>query len=596
MNEKTRLGLRTLEAALVLGALGDWLFMNSQVGLNLLLWVTTLLICIFALRRASVVALTADTRNFALWAALFAVASVTRASPVLKNLDVLAILVAVSLLVWHTATGARARVAGILDYIGACLRLLPGAMFGMLPLLLRDVEWKTLSKPGWSRRALAIARGVVIACPVLLVFGVLLCAADAIFAQKIANIFQFNVEELAAHAFLFLLIAWVSGGVLHGMFFDLQTQGAPNNLSITNAKVDTSKAADTLQATTLTAPPAHARTDFVYPPRSVTSDTGDLIKETLRVSVTATDAGDAASSSTAHASASASTLDSTASVERAAASASSPGMIEMCVVLSSVNLLFLGFVAVQFGYFFGGTAHLAAHGLTFSEYARRGFFELVAVAALVLPLLLLADHSMRDKTTRERNIYRVLAGVQLCLLSAIMLSAVSRMRLYQLEYGLTELRVYTMAFMVWLACAAVCFAWTTLLRARRERFAHVALTAGFIIIVALHFINPDALMVRTNFSRVAAHKDFDAAYAASLSADAVPTLIQALPQMNARDREIVFTRLRTSVDEGRSDWRGWNLAEYRARRAVEPYLIEIRQAPTPDEKIADRAQTLRSED
>lgn len=600
MNDKTRLGLRTLEAALALGLLGDWLFMRAQIGLNLLLWIAALLACIFALRRARGVALTADARNFALWATLFAVASVARASPVLKNLDALAILVAVSLLVWHTATGARARVAGIFDFIGASLRLLSGAMFGMLPLLVRDVEWKSVSKPGWSRHALAIARGVVIACPVLLVFGVLLCAADAIFAQTLANIFQFNVEELAAHTFLFLLIAWVSGGVLHGMFFDLQTQTAANNLSFTNAKADTSNALDILKATTLTASPAHAHADFVRPPRSVTSDTGELMNEPPRQSVTVTHAEDdtsaSAPSSRATTFAPVPTSDSRASNERTAASVHTRGTIEMCVVLGSVNLLFLGFVAVQFGYFFGGAAHLAAHGLTFSEYARRGFFELVAVVALVLPLLLLADYSMRDKTMRERNIFRALAGVQLCLLSAIMLSAVSRMRLYQLEYGLTELRVYTTAFMVWLACAAACFAWTTLLRARRERFAHVALTAGFIIIVALHFINPDALIVRANFSRVAAHKDFDAAYATSLSADAVPPLVEALPQMNAQDRAFVITRLRTSIAEGRSDWRGWNLAEYRARRAVEPYLIEFRQPPTPDEKISDSAQNLSGKD
>ena len=55
----------------------------------------------------------------------------------------------------------------------------------------------------------------------------------------------------------------------------------------------------------------------------------------------------------------------------------------MCVVLGLLDLLFLAFVAVQVGYFFGGSAHVhGITGLTFSEYARHGFWELLAAAAL----------------------------------------------------------------------------------------------------------------------------------------------------------------------------------------------------------------------
>ncbi len=57
-----------------------------------------------------------------------------------------------------------------------------------------------------------------------------------------------------------------------------------------------------------------------------------------------------------------------------------------------VNALFLAFVVVQLRYLFGGASLVAlSPGLTYAEYARRGFFELVTVAALVLPLLLAAD-------------------------------------------------------------------------------------------------------------------------------------------------------------------------------------------------------------
>jgi uncharacterized protein DUF4153 len=62
------------------------------------------------------------------------------------------------------------------------------------------------------------------------------------------------------------------------------------------------------------------------------------------------------------------------------------------VALGALNLLFLAFVVVQFRYLFGGEGLVEERvGLTYAEYARHGFFELVAVSVLVLVVLLAAD-------------------------------------------------------------------------------------------------------------------------------------------------------------------------------------------------------------
>src|SRR5207253_11344203 len=79
------------------------------------------------------------------------------------------------------------------------------------------------------------------------------------------------------------------------------------------------------------------------------------------------------------------------------------------------------------------------------------------------------------------------------------------------------------------------FAWTTL-RGQRPRFAFGALVQGFAVLGALHLVNPDALIVRTNLARPPAERPFDGWYAASLSADAVPLLLQALPRLDPAAR------------------------------------------------------------
>ena len=246
------------------------------------------------------------------------------------------------------------------------------------------------------------------------------------------------------------------------------------------------------------------------------------------------------------------------------------GIVELGIVLAALDILFLAFVVVQFRYFFGGGSLVqASTGLTYAEYARRGFFELVMVAALVLPLLLLADWLRRRERPLHDRLFRVLAGAQVALLFVIMASAAQRMRLYQEAYGLTELRLYTIVFMGWLA---VVFAWfiATVLRGRRDRFAFGAMIAAFVAVAALHLLNPDALIVRTNAARAAAGRSFDARYATSLSADAVPALIEALPTLSPEDRCAVATALVSGWSSpARRDWRTWSRARASAWRTVE---------------------------
>jgi hypothetical protein len=253
----------------------------------------------------------------------------------------------------------------------------------------------------------------------------------------------------------------------------------------------------------------------------------------------------------------------------AAGEPSSPtlGIVPVATLLGLLDLLFLVFVVVQLRYFFGG-ADLVQRttGLTYAEYARRGFFELVAASALVLPILLGADWDLRGATREQRRTFRHLAGLLLALLAVVMASALERMRLYVGAFGLSEIRLYATAFMLYLALVFAWFAWTTL-RERSERFALGAVGQGFAVLAALHLVNPDACIVRTNLTRPATERPFDGRYAASLSADAVPPLLDALPRLDARARcgaaDGLLARWR---DLETDDWRNWNLSRAHARR------------------------------
>jgi hypothetical protein len=251
------------------------------------------------------------------------------------------------------------------------------------------------------------------------------------------------------------------------------------------------------------------------------------------------------------------------------------GIVEVGIVLGLLDLMFLTFVVIQVRYLFGGAGRVeATAGLTYSEYARHGFFELVTVTALALPLLLLAHWLLRTENRAHERLFKALAGVMIGLLFVIVASALQRMYLYQQEFGLTELRLYTTIFMLWISAVLVWFV-LTVLRDRRERFAFGALLAGFAAIFAINAMNPDALIASTNLDRMEQGKRFDAYYLTTLSADAVPVLVDSLPEIGDKvlwKDHTVKQDLVYRWDTKRPDWRTWNLGRARARQSIKTYL------------------------
>src|SRR5262249_35903560 len=119
------------------------------------------------------------------------------------------------------------------------------------------------------------------------------------------------------------------------------------------------------------------------------------------------------------------------------------GFGETTTALAAIDGLFGGFVVIQFAYLFGGRETLDVAGLTYSGYARRGFLELLAVAALALPLVVGLDWLGRRDTPRQRRVFQALGGAMVLLTLVILGSAMLRMVLYEDAYGYTHLRLYS---------------------------------------------------------------------------------------------------------------------------------------------------------
>lgn len=486
MEQRGKTSVGIIAVGLLLGILGDWLLRAMPWGINVALWLGALLGLAALLAWRLRLILAGDGCWLALPIMLFAATFAWRDSITLATLNMLVLLTLLGLAMIFSGAG-RLRFGGVLVYLVGLIQAGFAALFGSLQLLFFDLPWRRLAPGRWGGPGLAIGRGLLIAVPILLVFGSLFAAADAVFAASVNNLFDWNLDSLFEHVFVIGFWGWLATSALY------QTM---------------------LKAPWIAPEPARPAI--------------------IRL-----------------------------------------GVIEVGIVLGVLNLLFAAFVLVQIRYLFGGATQLnLADGLSYAEYARRGFFELVTVAALALPLLLLAHWVLSPESRRTVRVFGGLAGVLLVLLVVVMISALERMRLYQQEYGLTELRLYTTAFMGWLALV---FGWfgLTVLPNRPRRFVAGAAGLGAGVLTLLNLLNPDAVIVRTNAARNAI-QPFDSRYAISLSADAVPALFDALPLMSPDQRCSVAAQLvREWSAPDERDWRTWNYSRSQAWALVEANRAEL---------------------
>jgi hypothetical protein len=285
------------------------------------------------------------------------------------------------------------------------------------------------------------------------------------------------------------------------------------------------------------------------------------------------------------------------------------GFTESVIVLGSVTALFTAFVVIQFRYFFGGQANINIEGFTYSEYARRGFGELVTVAFFSLFMILGLGSVTRRANEAQRRTFSGLSVAILALVLVMLVSAYQRLVLYEFAYGFSRLRTYTHVALVWigllLGAVVLLEIW------RRERFfAAAMLIASLGFAISLSLLNVDAFIVDQNVQRElhgqgqvqvqvnAGRASLDTQYFLALSDDAVPAMVRAYQTPSMPDpikdeigAALACMRATRDGDTARP-WQGFHFSHSTADRLFESLKSELDRYVYSDEwpyKVTDPA-------
>src|SRR5215216_7755203 len=216
MNERTKTGLEILEVSALVGVVGNILLRQTPWGLNAFLFVAVFVAALLMLMRRHRPELLTKT-TIALVGAMIFFASMflIRDSIELRVYDTFAILIIMGVVLLANFQ-VKAHVAGAFHYVCGFFWSGITSVFGPIALLAADVEWNAMPGGKIGKNVFSVLRGLAIALPLLLIFGGLFMAADAVFEGLVNRALNFDLDIVVSHVVLTSVFAWLTAGYLRG--------------------------------------------------------------------------------------------------------------------------------------------------------------------------------------------------------------------------------------------------------------------------------------------------------------------------------------------------------------------------------------------
>ena len=174
------------------------------------------------------------------------------------------------------------------------------------------------------------------------------------------------------------------------------------------------------------------------------------------------------------------------------------GMKENTYIISFLGVIcavYLLYLFSQFAYVTSALSGILPEKVLPAEYARRGFFEMCIIAGINLALVYLAQYLM-GKQAKGRGTVKAECTF-ICLFTLfIIATAIAKMIIYINRFGMTELRIYTSVFMIFIAVAFI--ALVVRLYVKKVPVFRIAATWATVLLIALGATNINDFVAEYN--------------------------------------------------------------------------------------------------
>ena len=232
------------------------------------------------------------------------------------------------------------------------------------------------------------------------------------------------------------------------------------------------------------------------------------------------------------------------------------------MILGVLNTIYLIFCIIQINSLF-----MRNTDINYADYARQGFFQLMAVSAVNLVMILVAKRKGKDD-----KYISITSIVMIIFTFIILISAALRMYLYETAYGYTLLRLLVYCSLFTEAVLLI----PTILYILNKKI-NLSKTYFIVILtvyVCMNFLNFDYIIAKRNIDRYLNTENIDVSYLRhNTGTDAVKQLIRFIESTKEMTKEKVeagqYLKNVYKELEARMDFRDFNISKIRAKELIE---------------------------
>lgn len=186
---------------------------------------------------------------------------------------------------------------------------------------------------------------------------------------------------------------------------------------------------------------------------------------------------------------------------------------------SIVSLIYLVYCVIQIMYLFLGMSAGLPEYVTYAEYARGGFWELLFVSIINFIVILLCMYLFR-----ENAVLKVILTIMCGCTFVMIISSAYRMKMYIDEYNLTFLRILVLWFLVVLALIMIGMV-INIYKKQFQLFHYIILVVS-VMYIGFSFSRPDVIIAKYDIAqwRNTDSNDFFYLMYETMSIDAAPEI------------------------------------------------------------------------
>ncbi len=229
-------------------------------------------------------------------------------------------------------------------------------------------------------------------------------------------------------------------------------------------------------------------------------------------------------------------------------------------LLTSVLALYTVFMVIQFKYLFAVVQ--LPFGLSYTDYARRGFFELLFLTGVNIFMILLTVYLTKEKTRSWHKLTKYLCGY-LCFATIVLLaSSFYRMWLYNADDGLTRMRFLVFGFLIF-ECIGLLITFFYIFKPKFNILA-VYCCVGLTYYLLLNLVPMDYFIAKSQADMYLNGERTSVDYALTLSTDAAPQIERLIGSDADVQAKYYFENHRNFYTSIPQRWQRYNLSVHRA--------------------------------